>query len=361
MKNLLIPSLTIALLGLVAGCSDDDGGPTGPGNVNPAPQNVDTTVFDATNSYFVTTLTAKQAEAAVDFSDLSSAKSSLAGAWDIKFANSVINLNGGASADGGDVFAFDLGEVAFDEVTAADSAGVDWVQDELQHIVNEWYSYNFQTHQLVMTGNVYTLTDAEGDNYIEFRVDSITGGGQPPAMGTVWFTYFYNTTANNKTLTGTPVVGSVLVNQASGYWGYFDFSAGAQVYPANPATSTGWDIGFNNYEVFLNSSPNGSGSATAFPMFGELNDATSLEECTAHPAQAPMFQDYIASIFNGDINDPAANWYNYNGTTHELTSKAHVYLILNDTELYKLRIESYYRNIGGVPTSGYYTIVWNEL
>jgi len=356
MKRLLLTLGLTALIGLAVGCGDDST-PTGP---NLTPEG-DTTTYDAVNELYVTTLTAKGTEGAIDFSSLARAKAAAISVWDVKFKNSVINTNGGVSSDGGAVHTYDLGQVDFAGVTADDTAGVDWQQDEIQHIINEWYSYNFQTHQITMTRNVYTLTDAEGDNYIKMRVDSITGGGMPPAMGTVWFTYYYNPTANSKALVGDTVVGSVDVTAANGYWGYFDFSTGTQVYPADASTSSGWDIGFNSYDLYLNGGPNGPGSVTAFPMFGELNNPASLNECAAQPAAAPMFEDYIASVFNGDINDADANWYNYNGSTHVLTSKSHVYLILSGDELYKVRIDSYYRNIDGLPVSGYYTLTWAVL
>lgn len=358
-KRLLAVCLSAIVLAVV-GCSNSEDNATGPDN-SAAALGTDTTFFNAAKGYYVTTLSAKQSPAVMEFSAHTGMPKVHGGDWDLMFDVALVNTNSGASSDGGDVKAADLGAVSYDEVTAADSTGASWQQDALQHIINEWYSYNIQTHQLDMTGYVYSLTDVEGDNYIKMTIDSITGGGQPPAMGTVWFSYYYNPTAKSRNLTGDPVVGSVEVTQANGYWGYFDFSAGSQVYPADAANSIGWDIGFNNYELFLNCGPNGPGSTTAYPAHGDLTDPTSLAECTEQPTDSPMFQDYIASVFNGDINNPSANWYNYDISTHVLTSKAHVYLVLTGSGLFKLRIESYYRNIGGVPVSGYYTVIWNEL
>jgi len=366
MKRLLFALSLIALLGLLVGCSDDDN-PTGGGGTQQVIYTAveDSTVYDTTGNVYVSNFDAATSAFGLDLSSVAGAQPLAAVVeWDLQFDRSTINVNGGASANGGDVWTYDLGEVNYLDVGAADTTGVAWTQDAIQHIVNEWYSYNPQTHMLTATNYVYTLVDAEGDNYIKMRVDSMVtlSQGPPPAELTVYFTYYYNSTPNSKMLTGDGTLDSIHVLSANGYKGYYDFSTGSEVTPGDPSTSTDWDINIGgDYEIYLNSGPNGPGSCAAFPMFGELSDPTSMAECSAQPAMAPMFEDYIASVFNGDINDADANWYNYNGATHELTSKAHVYLIRNGSDLYKMRIDSYYRNIGGLPTSGYYTIIWNEL
>ncbi|MFZ5501215.1 MAG: HmuY family protein, partial [Candidatus Micrarchaeota archaeon] len=91
----------------------------------------------------------------------------------------------------------------------------------------------------------------------------------------------------------------------------------------------------------------------AFYAWGELTDPTDLEGFTAQPGDAPLFPDVPSSVMT--------DWYNYNGMTHQLTSKSHVYLLKTGGAVYKMRIESYYKNMGGVPTSGYYSFVWKEL
>ena len=54
-------------------------------------------------------------------------------------------------------------------------------------------------------------------------------------------------------------------------------------------------------------------------------------------------------------------WYNYDGQTHQLSSKGEVYLVRAGDRLYKMKVEGYYANVGGVPSSGNYTFVWQEL
>ncbi len=364
MKRLLVSLSVIGLLGFIVGCSDDDDGPTGPGGGSNISS--DSTFFDSANGWFVSSVdgsdTAAGTFGTLDFSANTSSPMALAEDWDLKFRRQYINTNGGASADGGNIYTHDLGVVNYDSVDATDTAGISWAQDVFQHAINEWYVYGGPGN-IVYTQYVYTLRDVEADNWIEFRVDSLvaTSGGPPPSEYVAYISYFYNDTAQAKSLTGQTVVDSIEVSAANGYKGFYDFSEGMQITVGDAATSMEWDLYFDGlYEIFLNSGPTGPGEAAAFPMHGELTDPTSLSECTAHPP-APMFQDYIASVFNGDINDPAANWYDYNGQTHTLTSKSHVYLIKTADALYKMRIESYYKNIGGVPTSGYYTVIWNEL
>ena len=74
----------------------------------------------------------------------------------------------------------------------------------------------------------------------------------------------------------------------------------------------------------------------------------------AQPDGAPMFADIPSSVLT--------NWYNYTGPPmHQLLSKDEVYLIRTGGTVYKLKIEGYYANVGGVPTSGWYTFDWLEL
>jgi hypothetical protein len=274
--------------------------------------------------------------------------------WDLAFRRTEIKLNGGTSTvSGGTTVGIQLDSgVAFSAVTAADSVGKSWTADAINYAVDQWYSYNSITHQLDMTRWVYSMVDAGGHNYVKFRVDSIVGAAMPPNMGTVYISYYYNPTADDKALAGTVVTGAITVGSGTGY---FDFSTGTQVTPAS-ATSTDWDIAFNNYDLKLNSGPSGSGSCAAFDAFTELTDKTDIAAFTAQPS-APMFPDQASSIFS----QGSVTWYAYNGTTHVISSKGFVYLIKSQGKLYKVMIEGYYANVGGTPASAHYTFVWKEL
>jgi hypothetical protein len=321
---------------------------------------VDTTIYNASTGVFTTTIDGSSHTEKAYYSMDEHAANPMAAAvsWDISFKRTYINLNGGAGSDDArNVVGANLGDVVFDDVTIADTAGVAWAEDTAKLVVDAWYNYNPNTHQLDMTHNVYTMVDAEGDNYIKFRVDSVVGGGMPPDMGTLWMTYYYNPTANSTDLSGSTTTGSINVGAGTGY---FDFSSGMQVTPTNPNSSNGWDMAVSNYEIMLNGGSSGNGSALAFPMYGELTDPTDIEEATMQPP-SPMFPDFLNSIFTGDLYDDTRNWYDYDGTTHLLTSKGYVYLVRTDLAVYAVEIVTYYGDFGGTPQSGVYTFNWKEL
>ena len=173
-------------------------------------------------------------------------------------------------------------------------------------------------------------------------------------MGTVYMTYYYNPTADSKTLTGAT---SQVVIPVGSNTVYFSFVSGTVVTPADPKTSTGWDLMFSNYNVGQNSGPNGpAGVAAAFYVFQYLTDPTdigSVADVFAGQPEAPLFQDAASSIFT--------NWYDYNSSTHILTSKNLVYLIKSGGKLFKMQIFSYYANVAGVPVSADYIFYWKQL
>lgn len=350
--------LGLLLVLAMAGCSSDDpvSAPP-PTTINPGES---VTTYDGTDYTTETNATDAGAFAGVDFAaEMTSANSksgspvAAANDWDIAFRREVIKLNGGNSSEGRDLEAMDLGAASYDGVTAADTVGKSWTSDAVDYFISGWYNYNPQTHSLTMNQYVFSMVDAEGDNYVKFRVDSIVGGGAPPAMGTVWITYYYQDTTNSRNLAGATQTGSIVVDQAHGYIGYFDFSAGAQTTPAVPATATNWDIAFSNYDIMQNSGPNGSGQCAAFLAYSELTNPTDIDGFTAQPSGAPLFSDIPSSAMT--------DWYNYDGATHTLNSKGNVYIIKTASGLVKMQILSYYTNVAGTRTSGYYTFKWNEL
>jgi hypothetical protein len=323
--------LTIAI-----GCSDDDK-VVGPGNNDTNDQSVtiDASSYDDYAFFSLTTGTTVAAD----------------GDWHMGFRREATKLNGGLSAVNGDVEGADLGVVDYDAVTIDDTAGVTWAADAIDYFIDEWYTYNPQTHVSTITQYVYSMLDAGGDNYLKFQVDSMVGGGQPPDMGTVYLKYFYQSTAGSSDLSGATVEASINVGATTGY---FDFSSGSQVTPATPESSTDWDIAFYAYDLMQNSGPNGSGDCAAFLAWGELADPTDIDGFTAQPAVAPMFADIPLSTMT--------EWYTYDGATHRLTSDLNVYLVKVDANtIYKVRIDSYYVSIGGTSAAANYTVTYDEL
>jgi len=343
--SLLTVLAMAAMLMMWVGCSDDDDNPVGPGGGDTALTfMVNATSYD---DYTYFSLSAGDTLAG-------GVPKPLATGWDIAFRRDAVMLNGGTSTtNNGDVEAYDLGAVNYDDVTIGDTVGITWMADGIDNFIDSFYIYNGQTHQLTANNFVWSMVDAEGDNYIKFKVDSMVGAGMPPSMGTVHLTYFYQSTASDPDLSGTTTHGTVVVDAQHGYKGYFDFSTGAQVIPFDPMAGTDWDIAFANYDCMQNSGPNGSGSCAAFPAWGELADPTDIDGFTSQPTMAPMFPDKAESA--------VSDWYTYNGQTHRLTSNESVYLLKTEGTVYKLQILSYYNSVGGTPVSGYYTFQYNEL
>lgn len=343
--------LTIGLIG----CSDDKN----PTKSNPPAQtSSDTTIWDASGQFFRSTV---DATSYTDYSEFSfaDAENDTIGAsgkfaatgWDLAFRRYEIRTNGGVSSEnGGAIESADLGAVDFATVTLADTAGASWTEDQIEYLFNNWYTYTGPPlHQLLPNRRVYSMVDAGGHNYVKFRIDSLTGAGMPPDMGTVWLTYYYQPTADSKSLPGPTVSTHFAVESGTVY---FDFSSGTTVTPATPANSAAWDLGFSAYDIFMNSGPKGTGSAAGFYAYGEIADSSDIDAFTAQP-EAQMLTD----IFGSSMTD----WYDYNHQTFQLSSKSHIYLIKDVDKFYKVKIESYYKNVGGSAVSGNFTFIWNKL
>lgn len=273
--------------------------------------------------------------------------------WDIAFMRYHVILNGGISGDKG-VVGVDLAEVDspdstdFDAVTdTSDVTDDDWVEDEIDLVVDEWYDYNYQTHEFDLNNNVYIIKDAE-EKYVKFQVIGIENYGSPPDMGTVTCRFVYAADGND--VSGTP--DTVALDIGSGT-GYVDFSAGAEVTPSDPTTSTDWDIAITEYEIHLNCSTWGAGNASAYPAYDDtdlISDPTDFDGLTDAPTQS---QGYFSDTFASALTD----WWDYE--SHRLPSKDHVYLIKVDDTIYKLQIYSYYHP--DTEDSGNITFLWAEL
>src|SRR3990172_78303 len=117
-------------------------------------------------------------------------------------------------------------------------------------------------------------------------------------------------------------------------WAYFDFSAGT--YVATTRESLDWDLAFRRTSVLANGGEtNPAGLAGAIDL-GE----TPLEQA------APPSAGYLADRTDdeGELENPALRkWYNYNWTTHIITSKGHTYAFRTATgEVVVLTFLSYY-------------------
>lgn len=355
MKQLLSLFTVLLLLAALTGCSDDKNGVAPP---DTSPENTETSTWNAANGYWVSNV---DASSYTDFTPFSFTTKDTVGSgipkpmadvWDIAFRRDIVKLNGGSSTtNGGDAVGADLGLLEFDAVTIMDTVGATWLADEIGYFIDDWFIYHGPpTHLTTYNRNVYSMMDASGVHYVKFQIDSVVGGGAPPSMGTVYMKYFYQSMENSKDLSGPAVEVSF---EAGSTPVYFDFSSGELVVPTDPANSLDWDLRFFSYEIAQNSGPAGNGGCAAFLAYTELDDPADLDAFTMQP-DAPMFPDNESSAL--------VNWYEYQGPpTHQLLSHDHVYLIKTGDKVYKLRIESYYKNIDGQATSGYYSFIWKEL
>lgn len=341
----------VLVLALAAGCSDDDDdGPTAPDPTGFSEGTVEA------GGAFVTSLDASGDATFVGFSfadrTITRDLGVTGGAWDVAFQRVAIKLNGGASG-GGEVEGTSLGAVDFASVGAEDvpaEDSEDWQSDSIDYFLDNWYEYDFMTHQVTLTRNVYSMRDASGEHWVKFRVDAIEGATGPGSMGTVTLSYFFQQDAGSTDLSGAVQTAEIEVGNGAGY---FDFSSGTQVTPADPAASLEWDIVLSNFTLGLNSGPNGSGECAAFWAFTELDDPTDIEGFTAQPTGAPVFTDIPGSVLT--------DWYDYNGQTHEISSKDAVYLIQTGGRVYKMQIQSYYGDVDGQPASAHYSFRWDEI
>jgi hypothetical protein len=354
LRHIIVAATALTILAL-AGCSSTSN-PVNP----PSPQGTNTTVWTpsgGSDGYWTANVNATSFTTPAYYSFAKRDTVTPGGTdslWNIAIQRTEFKTNSGISVDGGDVKGIALTSTDFAAVAATDTVGKSWKVDGVSYFISNWYNYNINTHQLINNRNVYTMNDATGHHYIKFRIDSLVGAGMPPDMGTVYLTYYYNPTVDSKTLSGAT---SQVVIPVGSNTVYFSFASGTVVTPADPKTSTGWDLMFSNYNVGQNSGPNGpAGAAAAFYVFEYLADPTDISavnDVYAGQAAAPLFQDAASSIFDA--------WYNYDSGTHQLTSKNFVYLIKTAGKLYKMQIYSYYTNVGGVPVSADYIFYWKQL
>jgi len=93
--------------------------------------------------------------------------------------------------------------------------------------------------------------------------------------------------------------------------------------------SIAWDLAFQGRDIFTNGGISGPGNASAF---GPLSPPTFLSDTAP---DVPVFlQDEAGGAFLG--------WYEYDGQTHQVLSRFHVYGLRDGARLYKLQVLSYY-------------------
>ena len=284
---------------------------------------------------------------------LTDAEAAESAEWHIAFKRSNILLNGGISGPGS-VRGFDLmgaddivSEESFDAITSTDIPTADaFITDGPAYAISEWYSYNSSSHRIEVPGNAYELRTADGQ-FAKFVVDAIEGAGRSDA-GRITFRWVV---ADGTNLTGAARTATVDVS--GGEEVYFSLSSGESVTPADPSTSTDWDLHFSGYVIRLNGGISGPGQGGAFPAYQTDQTFEDIAEAMGFG----YFADKSGSAFSSDTGE----WYSYDSTTHVLSTRNHVYVIDTGEGFYKMQLISYYREVEGSPVSGFITFRWRPL
>lgn len=117
---------------------------------------------------------------------------------------------------------------------------------------------------------------------------------------------------------------------------------------ADPKTSTAWDLAFEGWDVFTNSGVSGPGQCKSF---GPLDPLSFFD--SAIPDTPFLYTDVAGGAFY--------RWYAYDGPSHALWSRWHVYGIRDGARTWKLQVVSYYGTSMGAPVSALYKVRFAEI
>ena len=360
MRYFKVVSLIALLMTAEVGCSNDDDG-TGPGD-----NNTNSTVWDATNNYWVTTIDASSNTdyAYYDFEtrdivNLTEAEAEASADWDIAFRRVSIMTNGGlmgaGSVTGADLVAAGVVDtLEFTSVSAADVTLLSapaWLSTSYKRVVNNWLSPTTREP----SNYVFAMKDAEG-KYLKFQIPTVIGGGAPPTMGQIVLKYVYAATGTD--LSAAAEVDTVGPTDDTLY---YDFSTGTASFNlTDPGNRIDWDIRFFHYVADLNSGVFGIGQASAIQVYeipghSDPSDSTDFEDYSSAETQVQAyFQDEIASVFGNP-----QSWYGYVQQGSIIYSRKHIYALKVAAKTYKVEIISYYDP--DTKSSGTFTIHWAEL
>ncbi|MFT3774938.1 MAG: HmuY family protein [Minicystis sp.] len=144
-------------------------------------------------------------------------------------------------------------------------------------------------------------------------------------------------------------VGTALsVPVAAGKRTFVSLRTPAVVTPADGATSTDWDLAFEGLDIYTNSGPSGPGEGGAFGP---------------HPAEAFLADVAPEGPFvtADETGGAFVDWYAYDGATHTLWNRYHVYGIEREERAWKVQVLGYYADVEGAPVSAMYTVRYAEV
>jgi len=149
-------------------------------------------------------------------------------------------------------------------------------------------------------------------------------------------------------------------------WVYFSFAKGDTIQISNADTSTVWDLAFQRTNIRTNSGLSGKGTGGAsnsgktgtsgYTQLIEVSDTATFltDNLNILPGEQGLNDTLVT-------NPLLSNWYNYNMTTHVLTTMNIVYIIRTATNKYaKFLINSYYnpKDANIITSSGYFTFTY---
>lgn len=133
------------------------------------------------------------------------------------------------------------------------------------------------------------------------------------------------------------------IELAAGERAFASLAQAKQVEASEATQAEAWDLAFEGFEVFTNSGPSGTGQGGAFGPNGELDflfDSVPVVPFLQQDAPGGAFLD----------------WYAYDGSTHQLYSRHHVYGVQAGDQLWKVQILGYYGEQLGAPVSALYRL-----
>jgi hypothetical protein len=264
--------------------------------------------------------------------------------WDIGFFATSVMLNGG-SAGPGDIQGYCLcqndgasdadimamtAEAELEDFDSVDETAVpadenDWQSEALDPVIQDWYSYNPQTHVVSPEPDAVYLLKLRGDAYGVLHVIEI----ETPAMahaGTVTIEFAVQPTAGDAL--GEP---DTLVADLSSGRVYLDLVASAF------GSDAEWDLAVEGYTFMTNGGVSGDGGVGAVATSEAFDDVTSA---SGAPASV-----YAGDAFGGVFAEHA--WYKYNlDGDHTIFPTFDVYLLRSGASVWKLQILNYYDDAG---------------
>jgi hypothetical protein len=260
--------------------------------------------------------------------------------WDLAFQRFKIRIDGGVSGGGG----MELAVLPGADFAAAAAPTRGYFTDEADGADDDsdpdlaflrgdgWYSYDVATHVVTPRDQIYVVGSTEG-RYYKLRLTDYYD-----SAGTSGFPMF-----DWGPIT-SPELSDMIVVEATDaqVWVHVDVERGVLAV-ADPAMSSEWDLAVSRTRVRTNGGTSGGGVGGALLA----PDGATYDSVTSAPADGYVADAMIpipgppgSGEYSG--NPVLADWFNYDATTHAVSSKQLTYLVRTATGSYaKLQVASY--------------------